>query len=234
MTLSKADVGLDNVPNVDASNAGNIAAGTLADARLSSNVPLKNAANTWSAPQSMSVGASTTTSSAINSLGAAGTGNITVASTAGWPDSGFLAVDFLTSSVEVMAFAKVNATTLNVTARAQFGTGGAAHANGATLAFIVAWIGPSTSSFPHMVRLSNGKVACNSLNWTGSGVILALGGELSIEGAFRIFGTEVLWSAANITYVGQDSHKVSIGRSGDTTFKREGAGKSRVKARSGR
>jgi hypothetical protein len=38
-------------------NASNIATGTLADARLSSNVPLKNAANTFTANQTLSVGA---------------------------------------------------------------------------------------------------------------------------------------------------------------------------------
>lgn len=39
----------------DTTNAGNITSGTLADARLSSNIPLKNGANTFTAPQSIAV-----------------------------------------------------------------------------------------------------------------------------------------------------------------------------------
>ena len=41
VTVTKSDVGLGNVPNVDATNATNITSGTLADARLSSNVTLQ-------------------------------------------------------------------------------------------------------------------------------------------------------------------------------------------------
>jgi len=39
--LSKTQVGLSSVPNVDCTDAGNITSGTLADARLSNNVSLK-------------------------------------------------------------------------------------------------------------------------------------------------------------------------------------------------
>ena len=49
VTLTKSDVGLSNVPNTDVTHASNIASGTLPDSRLSSNVPLKNAANGWTA-----------------------------------------------------------------------------------------------------------------------------------------------------------------------------------------
>jgi hypothetical protein len=45
--LNPGQVGLGNVPNVDATNAGNIGAGTLADARLSANIPRLNAVNTF-------------------------------------------------------------------------------------------------------------------------------------------------------------------------------------------
>jgi hypothetical protein len=37
-SVTKAQVGLDNVPNVDTTNAGNISSGTLSDSRLSANV----------------------------------------------------------------------------------------------------------------------------------------------------------------------------------------------------
>jgi hypothetical protein len=41
VTLTKADIGLGNVPNTDTTNASNISLGTLADGRLSTNVTLK-------------------------------------------------------------------------------------------------------------------------------------------------------------------------------------------------
>jgi hypothetical protein len=51
LALTKSDVGLSNVANVDTTNASNISTGTLGDARLSSNIPLKNASNTYTALQ---------------------------------------------------------------------------------------------------------------------------------------------------------------------------------------
>lgn len=79
VTLTKSDVGLGNVPNADLSNAGNIASGTLADGRLSSNVALKAAANTWTAQQTFSgsialqggVAAFPTTNGTVLGVGAA-------------------------------------------------------------------------------------------------------------------------------------------------------------------
>jgi hypothetical protein len=47
----KADIGLGSVANADTTNASNISSGTLADVRLSSNVPLKDAANIFTAAQ---------------------------------------------------------------------------------------------------------------------------------------------------------------------------------------
>jgi len=44
VVLTKADVGLPNVPNTDTTNADNIGTGVLSDARLSSNVVLQNTA----------------------------------------------------------------------------------------------------------------------------------------------------------------------------------------------
>jgi hypothetical protein len=45
ISLSASDIGLGNVPNIDATNATNITSGTLPDARLSSNIPKLNTAN---------------------------------------------------------------------------------------------------------------------------------------------------------------------------------------------
>jgi hypothetical protein len=47
IALTKSDVGLSAVPNTDATDAGNIASGTLADARLSANVARRDQANTF-------------------------------------------------------------------------------------------------------------------------------------------------------------------------------------------
>ena len=65
------------MPNVDTSNAANIASGTLADARLSSNVPLKNAANAWSGLNTHSGGAAfdTNVSLAGNGIGQLSSGS---------------------------------------------------------------------------------------------------------------------------------------------------------------
>lgn len=53
---ARTTLGLGNVANVDTTNASNITSGTLADGRLSSNVPLKNAVNIFSQLQSSTVG----------------------------------------------------------------------------------------------------------------------------------------------------------------------------------
>lgn len=52
-TLDKGAVGLGNVANVDTTNASNISSGTLNDARLSSNVALKNQDNSFTATQNI-------------------------------------------------------------------------------------------------------------------------------------------------------------------------------------
>ncbi len=56
--------------NITSLNASNVASGTLADARLSTNVPLKNATNTFTAAQTFSAGLSGTvfTGTAANSF----------------------------------------------------------------------------------------------------------------------------------------------------------------------
>jgi len=52
-SVTKTQVGLGNVPDVDCTNATNIISGTLADARLSSNVALKNQNNNFSETQNV-------------------------------------------------------------------------------------------------------------------------------------------------------------------------------------
>jgi hypothetical protein len=58
-TQVKTALSLNNVANVDTTNASNISSGTLADGRLSSNVPLKNAGNTFSISQTVSAASGT-------------------------------------------------------------------------------------------------------------------------------------------------------------------------------
>src|SRR3989344_3516617 len=100
----------------------------------------------------------TTTSSTINSLGTAGTGNITVASTSGFPTTGVFVVKNATNEYEALAYTVVDATTLNVTARARLGTSAplAAHPNGATLAFIETIVSKGVTTIPHNVVTSAG------------------------------------------------------------------------------
>ncbi len=93
------------------------------------------------------------TSSDINSLGAAGTGNITVTSTAGFPASGTLAVNS-----EAMRYSVVDATTLSITARALYGTTGAAHANSSAVRFVSQLVSRGTSNAPQLSVLSDGSV----------------------------------------------------------------------------
>ena len=47
VSLTKSDVGLANVPNVDTTDAGNLSSGALPDARLSSNVARRDQDNTF-------------------------------------------------------------------------------------------------------------------------------------------------------------------------------------------
>lgn len=54
VVLAKADIGLGNVPNTDATNATNINSGTLQDERLSQNVALKNIDNSFTQNQKIS------------------------------------------------------------------------------------------------------------------------------------------------------------------------------------
>ncbi|HEX4922961.1 MAG TPA: hypothetical protein VFV50_02710, partial [Bdellovibrionales bacterium] len=93
-----------------------------------------------------------TTSSTINALGAAGTGNITVASTAGFPQSGTLI-----ANNEAMSYTVVDGTTLNVSARGVLGTTGAVHGNGTEVYYIEAMVSKGTAA-PHFVVSSRGHV----------------------------------------------------------------------------
>ncbi|HUP57697.1 MAG TPA: peptidase G2 autoproteolytic cleavage domain-containing protein, partial [Bdellovibrionota bacterium] len=95
-----------------------------------------------------------TTSSTINALGAAGTGNITVASTAGFPATGTLQAE-----LEAMSYSVVNATTLNISARARYGTTGAAHPNGAGVVYMESLLSKGPTTTPHQIT--------NSLGWLG-------------------------------------------------------------------
>ncbi|MEK6580078.1 MAG: hypothetical protein AABZ55_12685, partial [Bdellovibrionota bacterium] len=94
-----------------------------------------------------------TTSSDINGKGAALIGNITVTSTAGFPEGGTLLIDS-----EAMGFLLVNPTQLQITSRAQLGTTGVIHANGAGVSFIETIVSKGATSTPHMVTTSTGRV----------------------------------------------------------------------------
>lgn len=103
-----------------------------------------------------------TTTSDLNSLGAAGTGNITVASTTGFPISGILYVEY-----EAMSFTVVDGTTINITARGVLGTTGATHANGLSLAFIEQMVSKGSSN-PAMVTTSDARLGVGTAAPLGS------------------------------------------------------------------
>lgn len=174
---------LANIPAISGANltnlnGTNIATGTVADARLSANIPLLNATNPFTAPQSVA-SAGTTTTANLNSLGT-GTGSLTVGSTTGWPAVGyFIAGDDVSEpngNGEVMAFSVTDSTHLNVTARAQFGTSAVTHTNSSvTIAYMQFWTGQSTAAIPNMIVFSNGLITSGRVN-NGNGGNGAAGG----------------------------------------------------------
>ena len=98
----------------------------------------------------------TTTTSTINALGSAGTGNITVvnclptiSSSFGVPSGSFFLVDN-----EVMAYAANSATQLYVHGRGQLGTTAATHANGSTL-FYQSYVSSSVSGNMDLFGMTN-------------------------------------------------------------------------------
>lgn len=105
-------------------------------------------------PQDILSAGTTTTSSDINALGAAGTGAITVGSTTGWPASGYLVADS-----EAMAYSVVSGTSINITARARFNSTGAAHTNGVEIDYAVRVDAASVTAAPRFMQLSSGRIA---------------------------------------------------------------------------
>jgi hypothetical protein len=105
--------------------------------------------------------AAAVTSSNISSLGASGTGNITVTSTTGFPASGTLSVNG-----ETQRYTVVDATTLNVTARAQYGTTGVTHSDGSAVRFVSQLVSRGTTTAPQLSVLSDGSVGVNTASPT--------------------------------------------------------------------
>jgi hypothetical protein len=95
----------------------------------------------------------TTTTSDINTQGSAGTGNITVGSTAGFPTTGVMLIDN-----EAITYSVINGTSLDIVARATLGTSGATHGNGATVRFIEELTSKGSGTTPHEVISSTGDV----------------------------------------------------------------------------
>lgn len=108
------------------------------------------------APLDIQPPATTFTLSTINALGSSSTGDVTVSSATGLPSPGILYVD-----AEAVAYTVKNSTTLTVTARAQFGTSGATHANASVAAFVEQTTGHAQSAAQAFTVLSNGRVIAN-------------------------------------------------------------------------
>ena len=98
-----------------------------------------------------------TTTSNINAKGTSGTGTITVGTTTGIPEYGTILIDD-----EAMTYWSYDGTTVSIVARAQWGTTGATHTNGATVTFAEVVASKGNTTTPHFVVTSNGSVGVSS------------------------------------------------------------------------
>jgi hypothetical protein len=136
----------------------------------------------------------TTTITSLGALGGTGTGNVTVASTAGWPASGVLAI-----RNEAMAYTVVDGTTLSITARGLYGTSPIIHFNGNTLAFLKFIEGAGSATWPNFSITSAGSVGIGGATPNPT-MKLDVGGHIQGLG---LYGTQVLLSTSTETSMGQ-------------------------------
>jgi hypothetical protein len=150
-------------------------------------------------PQQILNTANFTTSSTINALGSSSTGDITVASSTGFPHKGTAIIDS-----EMMAFTTKDATTLTITSRGLYSTTGATHSNGSNVAYAMLIASNSTVVNPYFMISSVGQ-------WSGGSLVNSNGAQLRFPGviltntSFKFSGSTVMSSAADGTMLLQDN-----------------------------
>ncbi len=112
------------------------------------------------APFDVKVGTTTTTTVTGGVLGVGAT-TVNVASTTSFPSTGTLIIDS-----EAMTYTGTTATTFTGVTRGRLGTAAAAHANGATVAFVAQILSKSATTTPHIIMTSAGNVGIGTASPT--------------------------------------------------------------------
>jgi len=128
---------------------------------LSGTYPNPGIANPLALATQSNIQAGTTTTTASGALNNTTTGNITVASTAGWPASGILKKNAhfgFGVTLEYMSFTVVDGIRLNITARGLYGTTANAASGVVTISYAIDLKAASTSVTPEFSVWSDGSI----------------------------------------------------------------------------